>query len=788
IDAFAARSYRYDRASSTAPICAPARTTIITGMYAPSLGAQHMRSRVHIPSWFKLLPEQMKTAGYYCTNNSKQDYNLILGRKIWHESSRKAHWKNRPENKPFFAVFNTTVSHESQIRNANPHPKHDPAKAPLPPYHPDTPEVRKDWAQYYDRLSGVDAFVKKHLDALEKEGLSESTIVFFYADHGSGMPRHKRYVGWSGLHVPLLVHVPEKYKHLAPENYQSGGSTDRLVGFVDLAPTALSIAGVKPPKWQQGGAFMGKHSTAAPKYSFGFRGRADERPDSSRSVTDGRYIYIRNYYPHLPHGVPLDYQMQTPTTRIWYNLFKQGKLNAVQAAFWKPRAVEELYDLSKDPHETKNLTTEEAHLKKLTELRAAHQKHLISTRDTALLPESLMHQLATKHQSPPYRIAKEYYELERLIRDYTQLQLLGRKAADDKIKMITGKPTPQREYWKLTYLLSQSNEVVRKHMDSIMRYSGRSNLRLELIARAHLDEKQRAAALAELVRLSDPATKDLYTCIESLNSLTRLQPLPKNILTALSAQPNNVPNPGFAKNYIPRLRENLGLNQKKTKNKKRKNVLFIIADDLNCDIGCYGHTTAHTPFIDRLAKQSLRFTHAYNQNPRCNPSRTSFLTGIYPSRTGVMGNGSPHFRKKHPDIVTLPQHFKNNGYFTARVGKIYHYGVPSQIGTDGEDDPASWSHVVNPRGIDREVLDKVHTLQKGQFGGTLSWLKLPSTHRKKSNPTSCRKMIAMTSLSPPSQIGPNSSISPSLSERKSYKHTTPAFPSWTPNSLELFSS
>ena len=734
LDALASRSLRYTHASSTAPICAPARTTIITGMYPPSLGAQHMRSRVHVPKWLKLLPELMRAGGYYCTNNSKQDYNLILGRNVWDASSNKAHWKNRPKGKPFFAVFNTAASHESRIRNANPHPKHDPAKAPVPPYHPDTPEVRKDWAQYYDRLTEVDRFVKKHLDDLKKAGLEDDTIVVFFADHGSGMPRHKRYVGWSGLHVPMIVHVPEKFKHLAPKGYVAGKASDRLVGFIDLAPTMLSVASIKPPKWQQGAAFMGPHYAPAPKYSYGFRGRADERPDASRSVTDGRYIYIRNYHPHLPHGQALHYQMQTSTTRVWYEMFKAGKLNDIQAAFWKPRAAEELYDLANDPHETKNLANDPAFRDQLAALRAVHEKHLVTTRDTALLPERLMHQYAVKHQVTPYEVAQKHYECERLVKKHARLQLLDQKTAGQQVKAMQGKPVPQREHWTKTYLLSQSNDVIRKHMDYIVSLSGRDSTSYELIARAHPDEKRREGALAALVKQADASQNGLYTCIDALNALTRLRPLPVDIRNALAAQPDNVPNcPGFAKSYIPRLRESLGLKEAKKKSakaKKRKNVLFIIADDLNCDIGCYGHPTASTPFIDKLAKQSLLFTQAYSQNPRCNPSRTSFLTGLYPTRSGVQSNTAPHFRKKHPNIVTLPQLFKNNGYFTARVGKLYHYGVPSQIGTNGEDDPASWHQVANPRGIDREVHDRIHSLQKGRFGGTLSWLKLDSDHRE----------------------------------------------------------
>ena len=150
------------------------------------------------------------------------------------------------------------------------------------------------------------------------------------------------------------------------------------------------------------------------------------------------------------------------------------------------------------------------------------------------------------------------------------------------------------------------------------------------------------------------------------------------------------------------------------------NVLLIAVDDLNADLGCYGHPLVHSPNVDRLAKRGLRFDKAYCQYPVCNPSRSSFMTGLYPEQTGVLSNAG-NFRDKHPKLATLSQHFMKHGYFAARVGKIYHYGVPLQIGTDGEDDKPSWNKVVNPIGIDRVELDAVTSLRKGSYGGTLSW-------------------------------------------------------------------
>jgi len=299
LDKLAANSLRYTRASSNAPVCAPARTTIISGIYPPSTGTEHMRSEVNLPAAFKMFPQYLREQGYYCTNHTKEDYNLKKPGQVWDESSRKAHWKNRAKGQPFFAVFNYTISHESQIRNAIDEKDriHDPAGVRVPAYHPDTPEVRKDWAQYNDRITMMDKQCGAALREIEDAGLADDTIIFYWGDHGSGMPRSKRWPYNSGLQVPLIVHFPEKWKSLAPDEYQANGASDRMVSFVDFAPTMLSIAGIKPKPWMQGHAFAGKFEVESPEFSYGFRGRMDERVDLVRTVMGKRYVYLRQYAP-----------------------------------------------------------------------------------------------------------------------------------------------------------------------------------------------------------------------------------------------------------------------------------------------------------------------------------------------------------------------------------------------------------------------------------------------------------------------------------------------------------
>ena len=228
------------------------------------------------------------------------------------------------------------------------------------------------------------------LKELEDAGLAEDTIIWYWADHGSGMPRSKRYAGWSGLHVPLIVHFPEKWKHLAPNSYEAGGASDRLVGFIDFPATLLSLAGVEIPEYYHGNAFAGEQQTTDPRYSFGFRGRMDERPDSSRTVTDGRYMYIRNHYTHIPHGQYVLYQQRTPTTAVWNQMFKDGELNDVQAQFWKPHPREELYDLENDYHSTVNLAQSSKHRSILTRLSKALDEHMTKTADLGFIPEAIL--------------------------------------------------------------------------------------------------------------------------------------------------------------------------------------------------------------------------------------------------------------------------------------------------------------------------------------------------------------------------------------------------------------
>jgi arylsulfatase A-like enzyme len=524
LDRFAKRSLLYTKASSTAPVCAPARTTIISGIYPPATGSEHMRSMTRLPGNFKMYPAYLRELGYYCTNNSKEDYNLEKVGEVWNDSGRKAHWKSRPDGKPFFAIFNHTISHESQIRNKiSPANRiHDPAKVNLPAYHPDTPEVRKDWAQYHDRITMMDKLVGKNLRELEEAGLADDTIVFYYGDHGSGMPRSKRWPYFSGLNVPLIIHVPEKFKHLAPPEYKTGGTSDRLVGFIDLAPTLLSIAGSKAPAHMQGHAFMGQHTVPAQKFSFGFRGRMDERYDMVRTVFDGRHVYIRNYMPHKHYGQYLDYMFQTPTTRVWHDLYHAGKLNAAQSIFWQTKPAEELYDLEADPDEVNNLASSKNYSDVMKRMRRAHRNWAAEVRDIGFLPEAEIHSRAG--DDSPYEVGHDNsrYDFNAIFKAANAASRKGKKNTEQLPGLIRSDDSAVR-YWAAMGYLIRGKNGVRKGREALVAALEDKSPSVRIIAAEALGrygkniEAKRAAKV--LMQYADPAKNGICLSMLALNAL-----------------------------------------------------------------------------------------------------------------------------------------------------------------------------------------------------------------------------------------------------------------------------
>jgi uncharacterized sulfatase len=570
LDALAAKGCRYTFCWSNAPVCAPARTTLITGMYPTSLGAEHMRSMVRMPAGMKLYPQYLREAGYYCTNNSKEDYNVEKPGQVWDESSARAHWKNRGTGQPFFAIFNHTISHESQIRNAIDAKDriHDSAKVRIPAYHPDTPEVRKDWAQYYDRLTMMDARAGENLRELEAAGLADETIVFYYADHGSGMPRNKRWPYDSGLHVPLIVYFPEKWRHLATGDYQPGGTCGRLVSFVDFAPTLLSVCGVEPPEHMQGNAFLGPHAAGPQQYLHGFRGRMDERYDMVRSVTDGRYVYVRNYMPHRPYGQHVSYMFETPTTRVWKELFDAGKLNEAQSHFWKTKPAEELYDLRADRDEVVNLVASQEHRETVERFRGALVEHVRRIRDLGFFPEEHLHWFAK--DGTLYDMVRDDDIYAASVFHHVAVNCTDPAGPGDRIGTYLRESSqfaPCEDlvlYWAVTGVLAQGGkhfEESRVALQEIVRGARRASASTTIVAAEALgrhgnDGEDRKLALDSLLEHANVERHRLYSAVLALNALDFLDGKAAPIKAEIARLPRTAANvPQRTGDYVTRLVE-----------------------------------------------------------------------------------------------------------------------------------------------------------------------------------------------------------------------------------------
>ncbi len=560
LDRLAERGFRYRTVWSNGPVCGASRTALILGVYPESTGGEHMRSYVPLPDDIRLYPALLRDAGYYTTNNAKSDYNYGNTGTVWDEQSNKAHYRNRPSGQPFFAVFNSTVTHESQIRTRPHTAVHDPAGVTVPAYMPDVPEVRQDWAQYYDRITEMDTFVGQRLAELEADGLAADTIVMYFGDHGSGMPRSKRFPYNSGLRVPLIVYVPPKYQHLIPaEARVPGADVTRLVSFVDFAPTLLSLAGVAPPAWMQGRAFLGTHTAPAPGFIFGFRGRMDERYDLSRSVRDDRYVYIRNYMPHRPWGQHVGYMFETPTTAIWKRMYDEGRLNATQRAFWEPKPHEELYDLEADRWEVENLAESLEHGAVLARLRDALDAHQRRTRDIGLLPEYMLHGDA---RTTPYALREDGARY-----DFERVQTMARQAADARVPLSDIRPMladidPAVRYWAATGVVIRGRDAVAAVRADLVRLLGDSDPGPRIAAAEGLARfgasADRDRAIAQLVADSDPVRQGEFVALLAAYSLNQVADLPATVRDVIDALPATPADAGRElrqrEEYLPRLK------------------------------------------------------------------------------------------------------------------------------------------------------------------------------------------------------------------------------------------
>ena len=460
-DSLAAEGIRYAKAHSVAPVCSPSRSSVITGMYPSSLGSMHHRSGTRPPKFLEMLPNLLRQAGYYTSNNDKQDYNM--GGAAWHDSSGRAHWRNRPDKEqPFFAVFNFGECHSSitkipenriikeRLSQLKPEDFHDPKKAPIPPYHPDVPEFRLAWARYYDAVTQVDYRTGDLIDQLKEDGLWEDTIVFVWADHGVGMPRGKHTLWEQGTHVPLIVRFPKKYQPLAPAN--PGSAIDELVTLMDLGPSVLRMAGAEPPKYMAGRPLFCKGDAPYWDYVVGMRDRLDTRLEMVRSVRDKRYRYQRNFYAHLPFAPYEDFWFGAVVMQKWFELARQGKLTGPQemlARRFKP--IEELYDSEGDPHMVKNVAADPEYADVLKRMRAQLHGWMLKSRDLGILEEAELVERA-KRAASPWDLGQSLENYERIL-DTANLQLQGKAAIPQLLARIKD-PDSAVRFWAVLGLVT----------------------------------------------------------------------------------------------------------------------------------------------------------------------------------------------------------------------------------------------------------------------------------------------------------------------------------------------
>ena len=455
IDAFAKQGFRYTNAFACAPVCAPSRSTWITGIHAVSTGTQAMRSRYGIPhDLIKYYPDYLRAGGYYAANHSKTDYN-IGGRPdtaCW-DSSVDAAWTKRNPGQPFFQVINFNESHESSAHGDVTKTRHSPGEVTLSKYHPDEMPIRMTYAKYYDAVEKMDGAVGKALAALENAGLADDTIVIFNSDHGGVMPRSKRFLFDSGVHVPLIVRIPEKFKNLWPSE-KPGTTVERLVSLIDFPKTWLSVTGSEVPDVMQGRIFLGPKSEPEPEYVFSFRDRMDERFDSQRAVRNKRYAYIKNYMPYVPWGQHLDYLWKMAATRSWEDAFKNHRTDAVSGRFFGLKPAEELYDMQADPDNVVNLADKPEHKQTLETMRAKLREWQLSVHDSGLLPEFERDRRAQENKTTVYQMVRDpkLYDLPAYL-DAADLALAGNPGNTARfIELLASKDSGLR-YWGTIGLL-----------------------------------------------------------------------------------------------------------------------------------------------------------------------------------------------------------------------------------------------------------------------------------------------------------------------------------------------
>ena len=477
LDRLAHEGITFDRVY-TEPVCAPSRSTIITGCHASSLGTQHMRSTRPLPAGVRFFPEYLREAGYFCTNNAKTDYNTSTSwDHAWDENGKTAHWRHRRAGQPFFAVFNFEESHESRLMVPRPLTT-DPAMVRVPRYLPDTAVVRGELAQYYDCVSRADDAIGRVLAELESDGQAENTIVFYYSDNGGAVAGSKRFLNEAGTHVAMIARFPEKFARYAPA--KPGSHFGEMINFVDLAPTVLSLAGLALPAHFQGRAFCGPARTAAPEFTFMFADRMDERYNLVRAVSDGRYLYIRNFYPDRPWGQQISFLWKLASMREWALHYQAGILDRERSRFFEPQPAESLYDCEADPDNVHDFASDPAQHGRVVRMRTALRDHMLSIRDTGFMPEPMMIDAASGRSPVVVASDNEKYPLARILELLDTIQLGDASVAAQAAEAGATDPLPVVRYWSAVAALRVEStgfvEALLTDIDPVVRVAAAESL------------------------------------------------------------------------------------------------------------------------------------------------------------------------------------------------------------------------------------------------------------------------------------------------------------------------
>lgn len=484
VDNLAEEGVRFTNAFSTGTVCSPSRTAIISGVKTYQTGAGNHRSKYPFPDFIKGFPYYLQKQGYYTTNNSKTDYN-VQGEKefiaeAWNESSNEAGWWDRNPGQPFFAVFNFLESHQSRtmtmtyewylenvFNHLTPVERIGADDFEMPPFYRDSPEMRKQFARVYNSISLMDKRVGNLIRRLEEDNLKDSTIIFFYADHGEGMPRGKTNGINYGYRVPFIIWFPEKYKHLSP--WGTGGAvTDELVDFTDLAPTLISLAGGEIPKHQTGRPFLGKNRQKPAEHLHLSSDRSDNGIDMVRTVTDGRYVYSRNYMPFIPEARYIRYMEIGEIKQQMREDLAGEKLNALQESLFEERPAEFLFDIENDLWETKNLAADSDARQVLEKMQQLLKEELLQSRDVMFLPEYEIAQLSKSSTAYEFRKDKQLYPLEEIVEAASLAGFRGAKETRQQVEWL-GSSNKIVRYWAALGLRSQSKSDWKSHAAAIQK-------------------------------------------------------------------------------------------------------------------------------------------------------------------------------------------------------------------------------------------------------------------------------------------------------------------------------